>query len=84
MPLCLQSFLATQNFETAWYSYQTWSAFQRELGRAGEVELVGLRINGKNCWEVLITQALHDERVDRSFKPATTLDQRKQRSIYPC
>ncbi|PSB33417.1 hypothetical protein [Stenomitos frigidus] len=84
MSYCLQSFLATQNFEAAWYCYKSWSDFQQELGRAGEIEFVGCRVNGKNCWEVFITQALHDERAKRLFNPAKPSVQHNQTLIYPC
>lgn len=58
-----QSFFATKDFTSAWRVYRQWVDFQTTLGRQHEVRLAGCRINGQNCWEVLISQDLHDERL---------------------
>lgn len=57
----LHSFFATRDFTVAWSAYEQWLSYQKQLGRTHEVKLAGCRINDRNCWEVLITQALHDD-----------------------
>lgn len=58
----LQTFSVTENFESAWWCYQDWRTFQAQIGCTHQVELGGCRVNGKNCWEVRLSQSLHDER----------------------
>ncbi len=59
----LRNFLTTPNLEAAWRCYQDWCEFQEQVGRENEVGFAGCFINGKTCWQVLITQDLHDERI---------------------
>lgn len=58
----LQSFFTTENFESAWKCYQDWCIFQEQIGCTHQVEFGGCRVNGKNCWEVRLSQSLHDKR----------------------
>lgn len=58
-----QSFFATKDFTSAWRVYCQWLDFQTSVGRQHEVRLAGCRINRCNCWEVLISQELHDQRL---------------------
>jgi hypothetical protein len=63
MASTLSSFFVTQNFDAAWSCYQDWQAFQQKRNLNNQVGLAGCRINGHICWDVCITQALHDARV---------------------
>lgn len=56
-----QAFFATTDFTIAWYVYRQWLEYQLRLGRNGEVKLASCHINGQTCWDVLITQVLHDD-----------------------
>lgn len=61
-----QSFFATRDFTAAWRVYAQWLHRQAQLGRQHEVKLAGCRINRRTCWEVLITQELHDDFLEYS------------------
>jgi hypothetical protein len=65
-----QSFFVTRDFNAAWQTYCQWSDFQDTLGRRHEVRLAGCRVNSHNCWDVRISQELHDERV-KQFESVT-------------
>lgn len=58
----LSSFFATRDFDAAWHCYQDWCRFQQCLELGHQVELAGCRINGYTCWDVRVSQELHNAR----------------------
>ncbi|NJO41449.1 MAG: hypothetical protein HC865_12625 [Cyanobacteria bacterium RU_5_0] len=59
----LHSLFVTKNFQSAQSVYLDWKTFQLEAGLVDEVELRSCLVSNKKCWEILVTQQLHSERI---------------------
>lgn len=59
----LQNFLITPNLGVAWNCYLEWCEFQEQLGLKNQVGFAGCFVNSKNCWKVMVTQSIYDQRV---------------------